>query len=253
MRTCDLRVRHKKRVKTELADARKGDIDIRTAASEPACKDQQETDAFQEFQHCAVNQPCDYDKVCTAKVTEALSADSLKRRRTLMDRAHTKAQDDCGQAMAPGVWRGAETEKGIWTATVSNESGAALVIACDVAGPNPGDGVVLLAAVKGKRDRWTGSRAIAMSIDSYSDSVRLDLKTQGEDLTAGVKHVEGPDTRGWLKEMVGMFGAGSVVTFEEPKIELDETFTLDGAKDTLAPCLKARYVAQQVQTQGDQQ
>ena len=28
-----------------------------------------------------------------------------------------------------------------------------------------------------------------------------------EDLTAGAKHVEGPDTRGWLKEMVGMFGA----------------------------------------------
>jgi hypothetical protein len=60
------------------------------------------------------------------------------------------------------------------------------------------------------------------------------------------------DTRGWLKEMIGMLGAGGVVTFEEPKIELDETFTLQGAKDTLAPCLKARYVEQQQQTQDQQ-
>src|SRR6202521_2699851 len=114
-----------------------------------------------------------------------MSADSFSRRRTLMDRAHTKAQDDCRQAMAPGVWRGAETEKGIWTATVSNESGAALVIACDVAAPNPGDGVVLLAAVKGKRDRWTGSRAIAMSIDSYSDSVRLTSRRKARNSPPG--------------------------------------------------------------------
>ena len=137
-------------------------------------------------------------------------------------------------------------------ATVSNESGAALVIACDVAGPNPGNGVILLGDVKGKRDRWTGTRDIPMTIDTYSDSVRLELKTDGEELQAGTKHVEGADTRGWLKEMIGMLGAGGVVTFEEPKIELDETFTLQGAKDTLAPCLKARYVEQQQQTQDQQ-
>jgi hypothetical protein len=45
--------------------------------------------------------------------------------------------------------------------------------------------------------------------------------------------------------MVGMIGAGGVITFEDAKTELDETFTLAGAKDALAPCLKARYVAQQ--------
>ena len=169
-----------------------------------------------------------------------------------MDRANTKAQEDCRQPKAPGIWRGGETDKGIWMATVSNESGAALVIACDVAGPNPGNGVILLGDVKGKRDRWTGTRDIPMTIDTFSDSVRLELKTDGEELQAGTKHVEGADTRGWLKEMIGMLGAGGVVTFEEPKIELDETFTLQGAKDTLAPCLKARYVEQQQQTQDQQ-
>ena len=159
-RPCDHAIcesRYKRRVKPELAEARKPDIDIRLVASEPACKEQDETQAFEEFQRCAVNQPCEFDKVCTAKVSEALSAETLKKRRTLMDRANTKAQEDCRQAKAPGIWRGGETDKGIWMATVSNESGAALVIACDVAGPNPGNGVILLGDVKGKRDRWTGN------------------------------------------------------------------------------------------------
>jgi V8-like Glu-specific endopeptidase len=254
-RPCDHAIcegRYKRRVKPELAEARRADIDIRLTTSEPACKEQDETQAFEEFERCALNQPCEFDRVCTAKVSEALSAETLKKRRTLMDRANTKAQEDCRQAKAPGIWRGGETDKGIWMATVSNESGAALVIACDVAGPNPGNGVILLGDVKGKRDRWTGTRDIPMTIDTYADSVRLELKTDGEELQAGTKHVEGADTRGWLKEMIGMLGAGGVVTFEEPKIELDETFTLQGAKDTLAPCLKARYVEQQQQTQDQQ-
>ncbi len=254
-RPCDRSLckgRYVKRVSPELASARQSDIDLRMAGSESRCTEQKEADAFQEFRRCAASQPCEFDKICTAKLTEALSVDSLKRRRALIDRADSRAQEDCRQAKAPNVWRGAETDRGIWMATVSNESGAALVIACDVAGTNPGDGVILLGDVKGKRDRWTGSRDISMTIDGYADSVRLDLKTDGEELQAGVKHVEGSDTRGRLKELVGMLGAGSVVTFEEPKIELDETFTLQGAKDTLAPCLKARYVAQQAQTNSEQ-
>ncbi len=249
-RPCDRNLckgRYARRVAPELASARQADIDLRMTASEPRCTEEKETAAFQEFRRCATNQPCEFDKVCMVKVTEALSVDSLKRRRALMDRTNTRAQEDCRQSKAPGIWRGAETDKGVWLATVSNESGAALIIACDVAGPNPANGVILLADVKGKRDRWTGSRDISMTIDTYVDSVRLDLKTEGEDLSAGTKHVEGPETRGWLKDIVGMLGAGSVVTFEDPKIELDETFTLQGAKDTLAPCLKARYVAQQQQ------
>ncbi len=139
------------------------------------------------------------------------------------------------------------TDKGIWTATVSNESGAALVVSCDVSGSAPGAGVILLGAVAGKRDRWTGTRAVQMTIDSYAEPLRLDLKTSDADLTAGVKHVETVDTRGWLKELVGKFSVGSVVTFEEPKVSLDETFSLGGAAETLAPCLKAKFVEQQQQ------
>ncbi len=55
----------------------------------------------------------------------------------MFDRARTKAVADCKTASAPGVWRGAETETGIWTATVSNESGASLVVSCDVSGIRP--------------------------------------------------------------------------------------------------------------------
>jgi hypothetical protein len=234
-------------VSPELAGARQVDVDVRMTASEPRCTEQKESTAFQEFRRCASNQPCDFDNVCVSKLNDALSVESLKQRRTMIDRTNARAQDDCRQSKAPGIWRGAETDKGIWMATVSNERGAALVIACDVAGPKPGDGVILLADVKGKRDRWTGSRDISMTIDTFADSVRLDLKIDGEELSAGTKHVEGPETRGWLKEVVGMLDAGSVVTFEDPKIELDETFTLQGAVDTLAPCLKARYSAQQQQ------
>ena len=57
------------------------------------------------------------------------------------------------------------------------------------------------------------------------------------------------DTRGWLKELVGKLSVGSVVTFEEPKVSLDETFSLSGAQEMLAPCLKAKFVEQQQQQQ----
>jgi hypothetical protein len=251
-RPCDRNLcksRYTRRVSPELASAHQADVDLRMTGAEPRCTEQKENDAFLEFRRCATNQPCEFDKVCTNKVTEALSAESLKKRRTLMDRMNTTAQEDCRQAKAPNIWRGAETEKGIWLGTVSNESGAALIIACDVAGADPGNGVILLSDVKGKRDRWTGSRDISMTIDTFVDSINLDLKTEGESLSAGTKHVEGADTRGWLKDVVGMLGAGGVVTFEDPKIDLDETFTLKGARDTLAPCLKARYIAQQQQQQ----
>jgi len=251
-RPCDrslCKARYTRRVSPELVSARQADVDLRMTGAEPRCTEQKENDAFLEFRRCAANQPCEFDKVCTNKVTEALSPETLKKRRTLMDRMNTQAQADCRQAKAPNIWRGAETDKGVWLGTVSNESGAALIIACDVAGSEPGNGVILLDDVKGKRDRWTGARDISMTIDTFVDSIHLELKAEGEDLSAGIKHVEGTDTRGWLKEIVGMLGAGGVVTFEDPKIELDETFTLQGARDTLAPCLKARYIAQQQQQQ----
>jgi hypothetical protein len=239
--------RYKSRVAPDLASARQADIDLRLAGADPLCIDQKEANAFHDFQRCAVIQPCEFEKVCAAKVEEVLSADSLKRRRTLLDRAASKAQEDCKQISAPGIWRGAETEKGIWTATVSNEHGAGLVVRCDIAAASPGSGVILLGAVAGKRDRWAGTRGVSMTIDSYSEPLRLDLRTSGPDLTAGTKHVETADTRGWLKEMVGKLSVGSVVTFEEPKVELDETFSLAGAQEMLAPCLKAKFVEPQQQ------
>ena len=118
-----------------------------------------------------------------------------------------------------------------------------------MSGPTPGAGVVLLGAVAGKRDRWTGTRAVQMTVDSFAEPLRLDLKTQDADLTAGVKHIESMDTRGWLKELVGKFSVGSVVTFEEPKVSLDETFSLGGAQEVLAPCLKSKFAEPQQQQQ----
>ncbi|MTD95175.1 trypsin-like serine protease [Hyphomicrobium sp. xq] len=249
-RPCDRNLckgRYTRRVSTELANARQADIDVRVTASEPRCTEQKETEAFQEFRRCAINTPCDFDKTCAKNVEEALAVESLKVRRTLFDRARNKAQDDCRTASAPGVWRAGEKDKGVWMAMVTNEKGAALVVACDITGPSPGDGVVLLGEVKGKRDRWTGTRGVQMTIDAFSEPLQLDLKTDGADLTAGKKHVENLNTRGWLKEMIGKLSVGSVVTFEEPKVELDETFSLNGADQVLAPCLKAKFVEKQQQ------
>jgi hypothetical protein len=249
-RPCDrdqCKGRYIKRVANEMATTRQGDIDVRMSASEPNCTEQKEAEAYGEFQRCNYQQPCEFEKTCGPKLEEALAADSMKKRRTLYDRARTQAVADCKAASAPGVWRGAETEAGIWTATVSNESGAALVVRCDVSGPTPGAGVILLGAVAGKRDRWTGTRAIQMTVDSFAEPLRLDLKTQDADLTAGVKHIESMDNRGWLKELVGKFSVGSVVTFEEPKVSLDETFSLGGAQEVLAPCLKSKFVEPQQQ------
>ena len=251
-RPCDRAIcksRYGNRVSAELVSTRQADVDVRMSMAEPNCKSQKDSEAVSEFQRCNTQQPCEFEKSCGPKLEEALDADSMKDRRAMFDRARTKAVADCKAASAPGVWRGAETDKGIWTATVSNESGAALVVSCDVSGSTPGAGVILLGSVAGKRDRWTGTRAVQMTIDSYAEPLRLDLKTSDADLTAGVKHVETVDTRGWLKELVGKFSVGSVVTFEEPKVSLDETFSLGGAAEMLAPCLKAKFVEQQEEQQ----
>ena len=64
-----------------------------------------------------------------------------------------------------------------------------------------------------------------------------------------MNHVETADTRGWLKEMVAKLSVGSAVTFEDPKVELDATFSLNGAQQMLAPCFNAKFVQQQEQQQ----
>jgi hypothetical protein len=132
-------------------------------------------------------------------------------------------------------------------AMVSNEKGAGLVVACDITGPAPGEGVVLLIDMKGKRERWTGTRGVQMTIDSFAEPLQLDLKVEGASLQAGKKHVETLKTRGWFKELLGKLSVGSVVTFEEPKVDLDETFSLNGASQALAPCFKAKFVEPQQQ------
>jgi V8-like Glu-specific endopeptidase len=249
-RPCDhalCQSRYKKRVSTELASARQADVDLRLAAAGPLCEEQKDLTAFQEFQQCAANQPCDFDKVCKTKMQDAMSADGMRLRRTLFDRAETKARDDCKVAWAPGVWRGRETDKGVWTATVLNESGAQLVVTCDISGPNPGSGTIIVGAVDGKRDRWTGTRSVTMTVDAFAEPLSLSLGTSDQDLLAAVKHVETADTRGWLKETLGKLSVGSAVTFEDPKVALDATFSLNGAHQVLAPCFNAKFVQQQPQ------
>jgi hypothetical protein len=250
-RPCDkdlCKSRYQRRVASELTSARREDVDLRTSGADPLCAEQKEAEAYGEFQRCNYQQPCEFEKTCGPKLEEAMSADSMRLRRTLYERARTKAVSDCKAASAPGVWRGAEVETGIWMATVSNESGALLAIRCDVAGPAPGSGGIVMASVSGKRDRWTGTRAVQMTVDSFAEPLRVELKTQDADLTAGTTHTETADTRGWLKELVGKFSVGSVVTFEEPKVELDQTFSLSGASEMLAPCLRAKFAEPQ-QTQ----
>lgn len=244
-RPCDRDIcksRYANRVSGELASARQGDIEIRMTMAPPSCQEQKEAESIAEFQRCNFQQPCEFENSCSPKLEEALSADSMKARRVLIDRARTKATADCKAASAPGVWRGAEIQPGIWLGTVSNAKGAVLAVRCDVGGPKPGSGSVLLSSVSGNRDRWTGTRTVRMTIDSLTEPLRLDLSESDANLGAGLTHVEMPDTRGWLKELVGKFSVGSVVTFEEPKVALDETFSLGGAMNMLAPCMRAKFV-----------
>jgi hypothetical protein len=249
-RPCDrdvCKTRYLNRVSTELAGARQGDIDVRMTMAAPNCQEQKEAEAVGEFQRCNFQQPCEFEKICSPKLEEALSADSMKARRVLIDRARSKATADCRAASAPGVWRGAEVEPGIWLATVTNGKRATLLVRCDIAGPKPGSGGVMLTSESGNKDRWTGTRTVRMTVDSLSEPLRLDFTERDANLSAGVAHVEMPDTRGWLKELVGKFSVGSVVTFEEPKVALDETFSLNGAMNMLAPCMRAKFVEQQPQ------
>ena len=249
-RPCDrdlCKARYTNRVGGEMATSRQSDIEIRINASQEHCTEQKEAEAYAEFQRCSWQQPCEFEKTCGPKLEEALAVGSMKERRTIFDRTRTKAVADCKAANAPGVWRGAETEAGIWLAAVTNEKGAVLGVRCDVSGPAPGSGGFILGSVKGTRDRWTGTRPVQMTIDSFAEPLRLELRTQDAELGAGIQHTESLDTRGWLKDLVGKLSVGSVITFEEPKISLDETFSLTGAQEMLAPCLKAKFVEQQQQ------
>ncbi len=189
-RPCDrdlCKARYTNRVGGEMASSRQSDIDLRMNASQDRCTEQKEAEAYVEFQRCSMQQPCEFEKTCGPKLEEALAVGSMKERRTIFDRTRTKAVADCKTANAPGVWRGAETETGIWLAAVTNEKGAVLGVRCDVSGPAPGSGGLVLGSVKGTRDRWTGTRPVQMTIDFFAEPLRLELKTQDAELGAGVQ------------------------------------------------------------------
>ncbi len=254
-RPCDGTIckgRYIERVSPALASARQGDIDLRMAASGPLCTQHKEAEAYTDFLGCVNDNPCDFDNSCGPKLQQSLRPEIMKKRQPLFDRVHAMAQDACQQASAPGIWRAGTTGENVWTARVSNESGASIFVTCSVGGDTSGDGVFELDAVKGKRERWAGTRSVRMTINSYSEPLRLDLKTVADHLDAGIMHKESENDRGWLKELIGKLSVGGAVTFEEPKVALDETFSLNGAQDALAPCLKAKYVAQQVQNDEQQ-
>ena len=92
-----------------------------------------------------------------------------------------------------------------------------------------------------------------MTVDTYSEPLRLNLTNNGDELDAAIIHKESAEERGLLKELVGKLTVGGVVAFEEPQVALDETFSLNGAQDALAPCLKAKYAAQEAQDDDQQQ
>jgi Trypsin-like peptidase domain len=251
-RPCDSNIcktRYLKRVAPELATSRQADIDLRTAASGSLCTQQKEADAYTDFINCANNQACDFDNSCAPQLQKSLRPEILKKRQTLVDRVRANAQEECRQASAPGVWHSGQTAEGVWTAKVTNESRAALVVTCVVSGDNSGNGIFELDDVKGKRDRWTGTHSVQMTIDSNTEPLSFELQTSGDDLLAGIKHEESDDTRGWLKELLGKLTVGGFVSFQESPIALDETFSLNGSSDALAPCLKAKYAKAQGQDQ----
>ncbi len=248
VRPCDKNIcksRYANRVSSEMVSARQADIDVRMALADPNCQAQKEAEALAEFQRCTYQQPCEFDKACGPKLEEVLATESMRARRTAFDSARTAAAASCKAASAPGVWRGAEVEPGIWLATVTNGKGALLAVRCDISGPAPGSGGIVLGALSGNKDRWTGTRSVQMTVDSLAEPLRLDLKMDDASMTAGKMHVETLDTRGWLKELAGKFSVGSVVSFEEPKVALDETFSLGGAQAMLEPCFKAKFIAPQ--------
>lgn len=247
-RPCDADIcksRYQRRVSPELAGGREADVSLRMTAAGPLCTQQNETEAFAQFQSCAEENACEFDAQCGPKLEQSLRPDVMNKRRPLFDRIRAKAADECKQASAPGIWRAGQTRENIWTARVFNDSGAALIVTCVVGGDNSGDGALEVDDAAGQRARWTGTRAVQMTIDDYSEPLRLDLEVAGNSLVAGLLHKETEADRGWYKDLLGKLTVGGVMTLEEPKIGLDETFSLDGSKDALAPCLNAKIASRQ--------
>jgi Trypsin-like peptidase domain len=256
-RPCDGNIcksRYLRRVTPQLAGARQADVDLRMAASGPLCTQQKEAEAYGEFLGCANNNPCDFDQTCEPKLVQSQRPEIMQKRHPLVERLRAKAQDECKQASAPGVWHAGQVKENLWSANVSNESGAGIFVACVIGGNDSGNGVFEIDNIKnGKRERWAGTRSVRMTVDTYSEPLRLDLDVQDGKLDAVIVHKETDNDRGWLKELIGKLSVGGVATFEEPQIGLDETFSLNGAREALDPCLKAKYASQQAQDGQQQQ
>ena len=108
----------------------------------------------------------------------------------MFDRARTKAVADCKAASAPAYGAAPRPTPASGPRPSRTKAAPSLVVSLRRFRTRPGAGVILLGDVAGKRDRWTGTRAVQMTIDSFSEPLRLDLKTQDAELTAGVKHTE---------------------------------------------------------------
>jgi len=251
-RPCDADIckqRYGLRVSSELAAARQADIGLRMAASGALCTRQKEAEAYDTFLSCADSNPCDFDNACAANLQQSLRPEIMRKRQVLLERARGKAQEECRQASAPGVWHSGQIARELWQARVFNDSKAALVVTCAIDGENAGNGVFEVAGVGGKRERWTGTRSVRMTIDTYSEPLSLDLQSEDGSLEAeGVFRVA-ENEPGAFKELLGKLTVGGVVAFNDPRVGLDETFSLDGSRDALTPCLKVKQVAQQEQNQ----
>ena len=106
-RPCDgdiCKSRYISRVAPDLAGARKADVDLRMVAAGPLCTQQKEAEAYTDFLSCTNDNPCDFDKTCGPKLQQSLRPQIMKKRQTLFDRVRAKAQDECQQASAPGIW-----------------------------------------------------------------------------------------------------------------------------------------------------
>ena len=220
-RPCDRAIcksRYGNRVSAELVSTRQADVDVRMSMAEPNCKSQKDSEAVSEFQRCNTQQPCEFEKSCGPKLEEALDADSMKDRRAMFDRARTKAVADCKAASAPGVWRGAETERASGPQPSPTKAAPRSSSPATCRDRRRAQVSSCSAPCRASATAGPARAPVQMTIDSYAEPLRLDLRTSDADLTAGVKHVETVDTRGWLKELVGKFSVGSVVTFEEPKV-----------------------------------
>lgn len=140
-------------------------------------------------------------------------------------------------------WSSGTLQQGIWGASVQNANGSSLLINCDIAGGNPGSGLVRFQIKKPGVKTANAAYNTKFLIDELIDAASFDVSAGNGSARIQRLHPRQDQGIGWLKSVVGLVSVANFVTVEVPELEIKQSFSLAGASRALSRCLTGPTIA----------